>query len=168
MTIQNSTFGFIDYVVDGSRQRVACQFFSIGKDMMARLDPSGVRPILTAISTSMRAEVLGAFPEVLERYKAECARVVSAENFWHECQAGGGGALKLFQVVHHMRLSGATVSEGIDASVNFSKRLRASENKAARSIYEIFCAEIGRFGIEGLAPTQAATTSHCNPLPSLS
>lgn len=150
MTIENSTFGFIDYFIDGARQRVACQFFRLGDEMMARLDPTGARPILTAISMPMRAEVLGAFPAVLDRYKAECGQVLGAENFWLECQTNGGSALKFFQVVHHMRLYGATVSEGLDATNSFSRRLRDSETAAAREIYDIFAADLERLGLEGM------------------
>ena len=57
MNDETSTFGFIDYFVEGIRQRVACQFFRLGKDTMARLDPDGMRPILTAVAAPMRAEV---------------------------------------------------------------------------------------------------------------
>ena len=163
MTNQNSTFGFIDYFVEGTRQRIACQFFRMGKDMMARLDPSGSHPILTAVAAPMRAEVLGDFPAVLERYKTESSVVLAAENFWHECQTDGGCALRFFQVVHHMRLNGSTVSQGLDATIGFSQRLRTSESNAARKVYEMFCAELGRFGIQGLAPDQALTVPGRTP-----
>jgi hypothetical protein len=139
MTIQNSTFGFIDYFIADSRQRVPCQFFRSGKEMLARLDGGGAAPVLTSVSLQMHAEVLGSFPTVLTRYKAESSQVLAAQNFWHECEAGGAGALKLFQVVHHMRLFGATVSQAIDASIALAQKLRASEASAARAIYDVFC-----------------------------
>lgn len=157
MTFQNSTFGFIDYFLEGGRQRIPCQFLSMGNEMMARLDPGGSQPILTAISTSMRAEVLGSFPAVLERYKPESDMVLGAENFWHECETDGGGALKFFQVVHHMRLFGTTVSQGLDAAIHFSRRLRASETEASREIYEIFAADIERLAAEGILREPGAT-----------
>lgn len=170
MTIENSTFGFIDYFIDGARQRIACQFFRLGDEMMARLDPTGARPILTAIAAPMRAEVLGAFPAVLDRYKAECERVLGAETFWQECQTNGGSALKFFQVVHHMRLYGSTVSEGLDASNSFNRRLRASETAAARAIYDIFAADLERLGLEGMPPEPhpAAAASRFAPSHSMS
>lgn len=147
MTIQNSTFGFIDYFIAGSRQRMPCQFFRSHKDMLARLDAGDIAPVLTAVAPQMHAEVLGDFPRVLARYKDESDRVLMAENFWHKCEVDGAGALKLFQVVHHMRLFGTTVSEAIDASIALSRRLRASETSAARAIYEIFAADLTRMGI---------------------
>lgn len=147
MTIQNSTFGFIDYFIDDARLRMPCQFFRSHKDMLARLDAGGVAPVLTAVAPQMHAEVLGAFPTVLARYKTESELVLTSENFWHKCEADGAGALKFFQVVHHMRLFGSTVSEAIDASISLAQRLRASETGAARAIYEIFSADLARMGI---------------------
>jgi len=168
MTFQNSTFGFIDYFFDNARQRIPCQFLRVGQEMMARLDPSGARPILTAISTPMRAEVLGSFGSVLERYKPESNLVLGAENFWDACQTDGGGALKFFQVVHHMRLCGATVSQGIDAAINFGRRLRASETTAAREIYEIFSADLQRLGVEGVPREPGPAAARFATLSSLS
>lgn len=147
MTIQNCTFGFIDYFIAGSRQRVPCQFYRSSQDMLARLDAGGTAPVLTTVSPKMRAEVLGAFSTVLARYKAESDLVLTAENFWHKCETDGAGSLKFFQVVHHMRLFGTTVSEAIDASTALAHRLRASETNAARAIYEIFSADLARLGI---------------------
>lgn len=167
MTIQNSTFGFIDYFIAGTRQRIACQFFRLGNDMVARLDPSGTNPMLTAIAPPMRAEVLGAFPSVLERYTPESGLVLSAENFWDQCETEGGDALKFFQVVHHMRLCGATVSEGIDAAINLGQRLRASESNAVRAIHELFASDIGQPGLEGV-PQQQPTSACVASLPRIS
>lgn len=152
MTIQNSTFGFIDYFIADARERMPCQFFRSNKDVLARLDAGGIAPVLTAVAPQMRAEVLGAFPAVLARYKAETDLVLTAEHFWHKCETDGASALKFFQVAHHMRLFGTTVSEAIDASIALGRRLRASESSAARAIYEIFAADLARTGI-------AATTS---------
>lgn len=167
MTIHNSTFGFIDYFIVDYRQRVPCQFFLAGKEMLARLDAGGAAPVLTAVSPQMQAEVLGSFPTVLARYEVESGLVLTAENFWHECEADGGGALKFFQVVHYMRLFGATVSQAIDASIAHARRLRASETSAARAIYDIFAADLARLGIDGvagshapIAPRAAAHSSH--------
>ena len=166
MTIQTSTFGFIDYFIADSKQRVPCQFFRSGTEMLARLDAGGATPVLTAVSPQMQAEVLGSFPTVLARYKAESSQVLAAENFWQECEVDGAGALKFFQVVHHMRLFGATVSQAIDASITLTRKLRASETSAARAIYEIFSADLARLGIEGapsphpaIAPRAASPSS---------
>ncbi|MEX5747582.1 hypothetical protein ACWV27_26015 (plasmid) [Massilia varians] len=137
MTIQNSSFGFIDYLIDGVRQRVACQFFRVGSNMLARLVPDQAQPITTAVSTSMRAEILGAFSEVLERYKEECRQVLASTRFWTECAAFGGAALALFQIAHHMRLFGAAAPEGIEAWARFCQRLRTSERSAANGIREL-------------------------------
>lgn len=167
MTIQNSTFGFINYFVDDSRQRIACQFFRAGKGMLARLDSGGASPVLTTVAAPMQAEVLGAFSAVLERYKAESGVVLTAENFWHECEAGGGSALKFFQVVHHMRLFGATVSQAIDASIDLGQKLRASESAAARAIYEVFSSDLPRIGITA-APRAHAAAARAATLSSLS
>jgi len=168
MTLQNSTFGFIDYFIAGGCERIPCQFLSFGKEMLARLDPGRVRPIVTAISTPMRPEVLGSFSSVLERYKAESSLVLGAENFWHACQADGGGALKLFQVVHHMRLCGATVSQGLDVAIDFSRRLRASETVAAREIYEIFAADLERLEASGNPQEQGTPPARVASFSSLS
>lgn len=166
MTIQNSTFGFIDYFIADSRQRVPCQFFRAGIEMLARLDAGGATPVLTAVSPQMQAEVLGSFPTVLARYKAESSQVLTAENFWHECEVDGAAALKFFQVVHHMRLFGATVSQAIDASIALAGKLRASESSAARAIYEIFSADLARIGGDevprahsAMAPRTASSSS---------
>jgi len=167
MTIQNSTFGFIDYFIADSRQRVPCQFFLAGKEMVARLDAGGATPVLTAVSSQMRAEVLGSFPTVLERYKAESNEVLTAENFWHECEADGAGALKLFQVVHHMRLFGATVSQAIDASIALARKLRASETSAARAIYDIFSADLARLGIDAMPAAHPAIAPRASSFLSL-
>lgn len=168
MTIQNSTFGFIDYFIADSRQRVPCQFFRAGKEMLARLDAGGATPVLTAVSSQMRAEVLGSFPTVLARYKAESSLVLTAENFWHECEVDGAGALKFFQVVHHMRLFGATVSQAIDASIALARKLRASESSAARAIYEIFSADLARMGVEAVPRAHSAMAPRAASFSSLS
>ena len=168
MTIHNSTFGFIDYFIADSRQRVPCQFFCAGKEMLARLDAGGAAPVLTAVSPRMQPEVLGSFPTVLARYKAESDLVLTAENFWHECEAGGAGALKFFQVVHHMRLFGTTVSQAIDASTTHSRALRASESSAARAIYEVFFADLARLGINAPPGTHASISPRAAACSSLS
>jgi len=167
MTIQNSTFGFIDYFVDDSRQRIACQLFPAGKGLLARLDAGGASPVLTTVAAPMQAEVLGAFSAVLERYKTESAVVLAAESFWIECEAGGGSALRFFQVVHHMRLFGATVSQALDASIELGQKLRASECAAARAIYEIFVADLPRIRTTA-APRARAPAARAATLPSLS
>jgi hypothetical protein len=136
MSIQNSTFGFIDYFIEGTKQRVACQFFRVGKGMMARLDVGGGDPIITAVAAPMRAEVLGDFAAVLERYRVESGQVLAIANFWHQSGTGGGCALKLFRVAHHMRLNGSSVSQGLDATDRFSQQLRISEKVAAEEIRE--------------------------------
>jgi len=156
MTIQNSTFGFIYYFIDATRQRVPCQFFPAGREMLARLDAGGAKPVLTAVSPQMQPEVLGSLPTVLARYKAESSQVLIAENFWRACEVDGAGSLKLFQVVHHMRLFGATVSQAIDASIALSRNLRASETSAARAIYDIFSADLARLGIDSVPGTHPA------------
>lgn len=167
MTIQNSTFGFIYYFIADTRHRVPCQFFLAGKEMLARLDAGGAKPVLTAVSPQMQPEVLGSFPTVLARYKTESNQVLTAENFWHECEVEGAGALKLFQVVHHMRLFGATVSQAIDASIALTRKLRASETSAARAIYDIFSADLVRLGIavpaahHAIAPQASSFLSLC-------
>jgi hypothetical protein len=168
MTIQNSTFGFIDYFIADSRQRVPCQFFRAGKEMLARLDAGDAAPVLTAVSPQMRAEVLGSFPTVLARYKAESGLVLTAENFWRECEAGGAGALKFFQVVHHMRLFGASVSQAIDATIEHARKLRASETSAARAIYDIFSADLARLGNDALPSTHALIAPRAAAYSSLS
>lgn len=137
MTIQNSSFGFIDYFIDGVRQRVACQFFRVGSSMHARLVPDQARPITTAVSTAMRAEILGSFPEVLERYRQECSQVLAMTRFWTECADRGGAALALFQIAHHMRRVGISAAEGVEAWDRFCQRLRASEELAACRMREL-------------------------------
>ena len=168
MTIQNSTFGFIDYFIADRRQRVPCQFFHAGKELLARLDAGGTAPVLTAVSPLMQAEVLGSFPTVLARYKAESGLVLTAENFWHEGEADGAGALKFFQVVHHMRLFGATVSQAIDATIAHARKLRASETSAARAIYDIFSSDLARLGIDALPGTHASIAPQAAAYSSLS
>jgi len=166
MTIQNSTFGFIYYFIADKRQRVPCQFFLAGGELLARLDAGGAKPVLTAVSRQMHPEVLGSFSAILDHYKTESGQVLAAENFWRECEDDGAGALKLFQVVHHMRLFGASVSQGIDASIALRRTLRASETCAARAIYEIFSADLLRMGIDivpgahpAIAPRAASLAS---------
>lgn len=168
MTIQNSTFGFIDYFVADARLRMPCQFFRSHKDMLARLDAGGVAPVLTAVAPQMHAEVLGAFPTVLARYKTESELVLTAENFWHRCEADGAGALKFFQVVHHMRLFGTTVSEAIDASIALAQRLRASETRAARAIYELLSSDPVRMGIGAVPHGHHSIAPQAVTFPSLS
>lgn len=148
MTINNSTFGFIFYFIADKRQRVPCQFFLVSGELLARLDAGGAKPVLTAVSRQMHPKVLGSFSAILDHYKTESGQVLAAENFWRECEDDGAGALKLFQVVHHMRLFGASVSQGIDASIALRRTLRASETCAARAIYEIFSADLLRMGID--------------------
>jgi hypothetical protein len=157
MTIQNSSFGFIDYFIDGVRQRVACQFFRVGRSMHARLVPDQAQPIMTAVSTSMRAEILGAFPEVLDRYRHECSQVLAMTRFWTECAAHGGAALALFQIAHHMRLVGATASDGIAVWDRFCERLRTSEKLAANRIRELLSQNAA--GVQTGAVLTAAGTS---------
>lgn len=131
--------------------------------MLARLDSGGTSPVLTTVAAPMQAEVLGAFSAVLERYKTESGVVLTAADFWHECEAGGGSALKFFRVVHHMRLFGATLSQAVDASNELGRRIRASESAAATAIHAVFSDDPSRIGNITAPHSYAAITRTATP-----
>lgn len=132
--IQVESFGFIDYFVDGTRQRLPVQFVRIGPVTWARLGYLQLSPSYIRVTPAMKAEASGDMQSVCRRYAPELAAVLRDGQSWIKCLSSGASSLTLFRVLHSLRMHGQTVSQAVVSAEDLDTKIDRSEHAAMNGI----------------------------------
>jgi len=132
-------FGFITYFVNRQIQRLPVEFYASSTGLMAWLDSGDTqRRLLTPVLGPMDCKEIGGFPQVMALYEDEVKALFVDPQFWHQCVEKKSGLLLVFQVLHHMRISGLSSTDALLRVHAITQELRESEMQILNDIPEIY------------------------------
>ncbi len=140
--IQIAGFGFVDYFIDGSLQRLPVQFIRCGQTIWARLGQLQHAPSYVRVTATMRAETMGDMGKVTQRYESELQAVLADVKSWTRCLFSNASSLTLFRVLHSIRMRGLSVADAVSASEQLVVKLDQSEYAAIQGIAKFYANQL--------------------------
>lgn len=140
--IQIAGFGFVDYFIDGSLQRLPVQFIRCGQATWARLGQLRHAPSYIRVTATMRAETMGDMGKVTQRYESELQAVLADAKSWTRCLFSSSSSLTLFRALHGIRMRGLSVADAVSAAEQLVVNLDQSEYAAIQGIATFYANEL--------------------------